>query len=126
MKQVVNAIIKQRDKFLIIKRKQGIHAKKWAFPGGIVEPNETLTQALKREIKEETNLDIIKIIKQVSEYEYKRENNEKTKGTSYLVSVKGNIKTDKKEIEEYKWTTLEQMQKIELAPGIEEECLMTM
>lgn len=39
---------------LVKKRSSGI----WGFPGGGVEPNETILQALHREIKEELNLDI--------------------------------------------------------------------
>ena len=67
MINVVNAIIKSRDgsRFLAIKRKDGIHAGKWAFPGGVVEKGETAEDALKREVKEETGLDISRIIRKI-------------------------------------------------------------
>lgn len=57
---VVTCTIYCKDKFLVIRRHD--RAKKfgglWGFPGGKVEEGETLIRALRREIKEETNLDI--------------------------------------------------------------------
>ena len=61
MKRVVFGIIKKRERFLLGKR----HIKKalcWEFPGGKVEKNEKLRDALKRELKEELGINI-KIIK---------------------------------------------------------------
>src|SRR3989338_5300982 len=93
MINVVNAIIKSRDgsRFLAIKRKEGIHAGKWAFPGGVVEKGETAEDALKREVKEETGLDMGRIIRRISNYEYfrgKEELGKKSKGQCFLVEVK--------------------------------------
>src|SRR3989344_113324 len=108
MKKVVNAIIlnSSKKKVLIIKRKGGIHSNKWAFPGGIVEKNETSKQALAREVKEELGLNIKKIIKKIGDYEYFRENKEKTFGESYLVSVENlRIKINLMEISKFKWVT---------------------
>lgn len=53
---VVAACIKNsKGKILLVKkRKSGI----WGFPAGGVEPDETIHQALKREIKEEINVDV--------------------------------------------------------------------
>ena len=53
---VVAACIKnsKNEILLVRKRKSGI----WGFPAGGVEPDETIFQALKREIKEEINADI--------------------------------------------------------------------
>ena len=44
-------------KVLLIKRKRPPCAGMWAFPGGFLEPNESLDDAAKRELKEETGLD---------------------------------------------------------------------
>ena len=57
---VVVAIIKNnQDHFLITKRKKNqLLGGLWEFPGGKVKSNETLEDALHREIKEEVNLDI--------------------------------------------------------------------
>lgn len=59
MKEVTAAIILKDNKILIAKRAPGENqAGKWEFPGGKIEPGETLQDCLKREIKEELEVDI--------------------------------------------------------------------
>ena len=76
MKTVVTALIlnPQKDKFLIVKRKksESIHSSLWAFPGGKVERDESLRDALKREVKEETSLEVNDDFKKLSEFGYRR------------------------------------------------------
>ena len=56
---VVAAIIIKNNKFFIAKRNRNKHmGLSWEFPGGKVEKGETFEVALKREIKEELNIDI--------------------------------------------------------------------
>ena len=56
---VVAAIIKKNNSFLIVQRNKDKHlGLKWEFPGGKVEFNESLEEALIREIKEELNIAI--------------------------------------------------------------------
>lgn len=51
--KVAAAIIKDGDKILIAQRLKGEFAGQWEFPGGKVEPNESVEQALERELMEE-------------------------------------------------------------------------
>jgi len=56
---VTAAIIKKKGKYLITQRPEGKHlARKWEFPGGIVEFGEDPKRCLKREIKEELGINI--------------------------------------------------------------------
>jgi 8-oxo-dGTP pyrophosphatase MutT (NUDIX family) len=50
----VDAVVEQDGKILLIKRKYPPYG--WALPGGKVECGETLEEAVKRELLEETNL----------------------------------------------------------------------
>ncbi len=56
----VYASIIKNGKILLIKKTQGPYTGLYDLPGGSLEKGETYIQALKREIKEETGLDIVK------------------------------------------------------------------
>lgn len=59
MLEVVCAIIQFEHKILIAQRSKTMKLPlKWEFPGGKIKPGETKEAALKREIREELNLDI--------------------------------------------------------------------
>lgn len=59
MEKVTAGIIEKDGKFLIAKRKTGkCIGAKWEFPGGKLEVGETLKECLKRELKEELNIDV--------------------------------------------------------------------
>jgi len=124
-KKVVNAIIKNSsNKILMIKRKdEKIHGGKWAFPGGIVEGGESIEEALRRELKEEVGLEMIKIFKKISDYSYPRGNEIQTKGECFLVEVKNLNVTINKEIEKFRWVTLEELEGLDHISGLEEEAM---
>jgi len=59
---VVGGIIYQNKKILICQRKEvGDHPLKWEFPGGKVRDFEENQEALRRELKEELNIEIIEM-----------------------------------------------------------------
>jgi len=68
---VVAAVIKKDNLYLVTQRNRNKHmGLKWEFPGGKVEANETLKEALTREIYEELNIDII-VYEKLAEESYK-------------------------------------------------------
>ena len=54
----VGAMVLDDDRLLMIRRGHGHAAGEWSVPGGRVERGELLVEALVREVKEETGLDI--------------------------------------------------------------------
>ena len=59
---VVGGIIYQNKKILICQRKEvGDHPLKWEFPGGKLRNFEENQEALRRELKEELNIEIIEM-----------------------------------------------------------------
>ena len=57
---VVAAVIEHDDRFLVTRRQDGVHlAGHWEFPGGKVGSNESHAAALRREIIEELDTDVV-------------------------------------------------------------------
>ncbi len=57
MAEVVMCIVQHENKVLLVHRKSNDEKLSWVFPGGTVEPGETVEQTAVRELKEETNID---------------------------------------------------------------------
>jgi len=55
----VGAIAVDENRLLLIRRGHGPGAGLWSFPGGRVEPGETLHEAVVREAFEETGLEVV-------------------------------------------------------------------
>ena len=71
--EVVAAVIVKDNKVLATQRGYGDFKGKWEFPGGKIEPGETMKNALKREIKEELNANIeVLIFLNTVEYDYEK------------------------------------------------------
>ena len=67
----VGGVIISNDRVLLTKRGQPPLEGQWSIPGGILEPGETLREAVHRELAEETGvevevLDLIEIVERIS------------------------------------------------------------
>jgi len=59
MQKVTAGVIEKDGKILIARRKSGkCIGAKWEFPGGKLEEGETLEECLKRELKEELDIEV--------------------------------------------------------------------
>ena len=115
MTNVVAAIIKNDNKYLIVQRNKKKHlGLKWEFPGGKVQENETFEQALLREIKEELNI-TINIHEKIAEEKYK---DDKIDIILYYYSCSlksGNMKLN--EHEDFSWVGKKDFNKYDFAEG---------
>jgi len=73
MIDVTCAIIVNDNKVLVAQRSEKMNLPlKWEFPGGKIEQNETAENCLKREIKEELNIEI-ELIRRLESQKFKYE-----------------------------------------------------
>lgn len=62
MSIVVGALVRQGDAVLLVKQRGADDdAPAWSVPGGVVEDGEMLTDALKREVREEAGLEVLSV-----------------------------------------------------------------
>ncbi len=100
------------SRILLVKRGTVPFKGYWALPGGKVDAEETVEQAVVREVKEETGLDI-EIMRQIGEYREKGVQG----GIEYdyqpacflVKPVGGSIRRQEKEIEEIKLFRLDEI-----------------
>lgn len=109
----VDAVIElNKDEIVIVRRSNPPFG--WALPGGFIDYGETLEQAVIREAKEETNLDITKIRQMGTYSDPDRDPRFRTIGTVFIASAKGTPKAGD-DAAALKVVKLEEVDKLEFA-----------
>ena len=112
---VVAAIIKQDNQYLIVQRNRNKHlGLKWEFPGGKVHDNETFSEALSREIKEELNI-IIRMHEKIAEEKYKDDKIDIILHYYLCTYESGTMKLN--EHEDFSWVEKKDFNKYDFAEG---------
>ena len=103
---IVAGIFIKKQNFLITSRPKGkIFEGLWEFPGGKVKKNECLEFALKREIKEEINIDINESdLFFFQKYNFLRANKKLT--LNFFICKKWSGKLMMNEGQSFKWTNI--------------------
>lgn len=110
------AMISKEDKILLVQIAPSFReAYKWNFPGGVVEENESLEEAVVREIKEETNLNCL-VEKKIDSFSTTDPDNKINIFKAKYID--GQINVDLNEILDARWFSLEEVNQIELAFNI--------
>lgn len=94
---------------LLILHQGGRH---WAFPKGHGNPGETAVESAKRELKEETGLDVDKFLQDdplTERYQFYRKKEVVVKTVQYFPAlVSGTLKLQAEEIRDAKWVPLKE------------------
>lgn len=125
---VVYTIKDKKIKYLILKRK--LHWKGWEFPKGGINFFEIQKYAVRREVKEETGLKILKIKKfnVYGKYDYNKEYPDRKGfvGQDFLLYAaeveKNKVLIDKREHSDYKWVSFKDAEK-KLTWNNQKKCL---
>lgn len=108
----VKAFIVNADgKYLLLLRAKpypGQTKSMWDIPGGRIHPGEPTQAALAREIKEETGLELSKVVRVLAAQDIQRVEGRHTVRITYLVTCNASktIKLDPAEHSDNKWLTL--------------------
>lgn len=113
-----------KDNKLLVVRRVGHDsdlAGEWELPGGGVDDGETIEQGAIRELKEETNLEVDKILGIFEGFDYTTSRKPKARQFNYRVSVKpGDIILTEHDM--FKWITEKQIPELQTNP-VMQECL---
>jgi 8-oxo-dGTP diphosphatase len=116
-KLTVDAAIVEAGRIVLIKRVNPPFKDKWALPGGFVDVGETVEQAVVREAKEETCLDV-EIVKLVDVYsDPKRDPRGHTASVAYLCRKKRGTLKGADDAKEAKWFGLNELPELAFDHG---------
>ncbi len=113
VKNVVGAIIlNEKNKVLIMSRKTddfmgGIDE----LPSGNMEQGENIYDSLIREVKEETNLDVVNVKLYIGSFDYISGKGKKARQYNFVLDVKNTGNIILTEHYEYNWLTIEEIRK---------------
>ncbi|MFF0498859.1 NUDIX domain-containing protein [Nocardia aobensis] len=104
---VVGAVVHYDGKVLLLQRPEddfmgGI----WELPSGKVEPGETLTQALIREVAEETGLGVTAVRIFLGSFDYRSGSGKPSRQFNFAVDVEKPDPVQLQEHDAYAWTAL--------------------
>ena len=123
------AVIRRDDgRILLLKRREDetVYPGFYAFPGGKVEGNETISQAFVKEVKEECGLDLEPGFVMIKEKAIGRADGQTSKSLSFLATVKNpdSIVLDANDFTEFRWANLEELRTLKHV-GLEAEFIKT-
>ena len=113
VKNVVGAIIlNEKSQVLIMSRKTddfmgGIDE----LPSGNMEQGENIYDALVREVKEETNLDVVNVKSYIGSFDYISGSGKKARQYNFVLDVKNTENIILTEHDEYNWLTIEEIRR---------------
>ena len=107
----VKALVQNGEKYLFLRRSKDFKAgpQKWDIPGGRIEPDEPLKDALTREVQEETGMKLVSVGNLLAAQDiFVSEKELHVVRLTYVASAEGNV-TISDEHDEFAWMTLDEI-----------------
>jgi mutator protein MutT len=116
----VGGIVVARERVLLVRRAREPLRGKWSLPGGMVEVGETLAEAVRRELAEETGLtvrvgSIVKVLDRITRDEQKRVQFHYVL-VDFLCRVEGGKLRAASDVSEARWVRREELAQYGLRP----------
>jgi len=117
---VVSVFLKKENKILLVKRREGkSFAGFWGLPNGRVKIGERLEDAAKREVKEETGLEVEIMEPYLITQEFHDDHHH------IVIALKGKVKGGKlkagSDVEDARWFSKEELEKLKIQPTAKEQ-----
>ncbi|MDP2812100.1 MAG: NUDIX hydrolase [bacterium] len=113
----VKALLQNSEgKYLLLRRSLEKYPEikgRWDIVGGRIDPGSILIENLRREIKEETNLELIGEPKLIAAQDIRPKPDKHIVRLTYIGKVNGQIKVDKSENDSYKWYSAQELKNID-------------
>lgn len=124
MKEIHKAMVEKDGKLLILRRSSYTNSFPgyWDFPGGELESGETPSESLKREVKEETGLEV-QPLEAIGTYRLALE--EDSEEISHIFTVHSTKLISDREVElshehtDFRWAEREDILKLDIEPFME-------
>jgi len=119
-------VFNRRREILLIRRNQPPASGLWSVPGGKLEPGESLTETCRREISEETGLDIqplalVAVVeRRIEDFHYVV-----IDFLAQLISSDNEMPIARTDVSDVRWVSMERLKEYELVPGLEEIIIRT-
>lgn len=114
---VKSFLVNKDNKMLFLKRSTNIYGKSgniWDLPGGRIDSRETLLEALKREIKEETAINSFKVLSLVTVQDLFRWSDKHVVRVTYISRVTKSKVSLSEEHDDFKWVSIKEALKLNL------------
>jgi len=117
LQEGVKALLKNKEgQYLMLRRSLEKYPDikgRWDIVGGRIEPGSILVDNLKREIKEETNLNLVGQPQLIAAQDIIPKPAIHVVRLTYIGEVEGDIKLDESENDQYKWCTADELKQID-------------
>lgn len=115
----VGAVVKEDNKVLLLRRPSDVFLGGLIeLPGGEVDFGESLHDAVARELQEETNIKLKKIVDYLGHFDYLSRNNIRTRQFTFLVDILTPFEVKLTEHDSYYWISIDDLGSVNVSKEV--------